>query len=136
MSQRNNDTPIRHTLKAYECLKRQKHIDTLFSQGKAYSVFPLTVKYLSGMNENGEPIALKAGFSVSKKKFKHAVKRNRAKRLMREAWRLNKYLVDNIPENRQLHLFFIYTHTVLLSYKEVETAMLKCIVKLKMISYE
>lgn len=130
MQQRKNQLPVRHTLKAYERLKRQKLIDTLFSQGKAYSVFPITVKYLSVVKDASDTSSVKVGFTVSKKKFKHAVKRNKVKRWMREAWRLNKYLLSALPEERQLQLFFIYTSSQLSSFSEVEVAVVKCISKL------
>ena len=69
-------------------LKSRKLIEELFSQGKAFTVFPLRLVYLSADFDDGSKI--KAGFSVSSRVFKKAVDRNRIKRLMREAYRLNK----------------------------------------------
>jgi len=71
-------------------LKSQKVIDEIFEEGKSVTVFPLKMVYLYTGNTN------KVGVSVSKKKFKRAVDRNRIKRLMREAYRHNKkMLIDN-----------------------------------------
>ncbi len=123
----------RFTFKEGERLKRKKHIDTLFSQGKAYSVFPIIIKYLL-VDEGDTETSVKAGFSVSKKKFKHAVKRNRVKRLMREAWRLQKHQLNNIPSGKQLHLFFIYTDNKITEFQNVKEAVLKCIEKLQIFS--
>ena len=50
--------------------------------------------------------------SVSKRKFKHAVDRNRAKRQMREAYRLSKHILtdaQDIPHDKALHVAFIWT---------------------------
>ena len=132
MQRSNNiDGTVRHTFKKYERLKHQKDIDTLFSIGKAYSVFPISIKYLLVPRPDSETAPVKAGFSVPKKKFRHAVKRNRVRRLMREAWRLNKHIINTIPPEKQLHVFFIYQTTELLKYEMIETAVLNCIQKLK-----
>ncbi|SHI71596.1 ribonuclease P protein component [Algibacter luteus] len=71
-----------------EKLKSKKLIDQLFTEGQSVSAFPLRLVYL-GTTFDDEVIA-KTGVSVSKKHFKTAVARNRIKRLLREAYRLNK----------------------------------------------
>lgn len=100
---------VRCTLSAKERLKYRKQIETLFQKGKAFSVFPIKAIHLcqSKMGK-GEPPA-KVGFVVPKKRIRKAVDRNRAKRLMREAWRLNKYLLYNaVPEGKQVHCFLVF----------------------------
>ena len=65
-----------------------KFIDQLFENGQSISVFPLRLIFIkSSFKEN---ISVKAGVTVSKRKFKNATDRNYIKRLMREAYRINK----------------------------------------------
>ncbi|MFD1062615.1 ribonuclease P protein component [Winogradskyella litorisediminis] len=69
-------------------LKSKKVIDKLFTEGKSVTAFPLRLVYLQTEFDDGS--TLKTGVSVSKRLHKTAVSRNRIKRLMREAYRLNK----------------------------------------------
>ena len=74
-----------------EKLKSKIVIDRLFSEGKSISRFPLKLVYLPlGELENS---CHKTAVSVPKRSFKRAVDRIHLKRLMREAFRKNKYLV-------------------------------------------
>lgn len=71
-----------------EKLKSKKLIEKLFTEGKSVSAYPLRMVYLS--TSFNEDVLAKTGVSVSKRNFKKAPDRNRIKRLLREAYRLNK----------------------------------------------
>ncbi|MEO8933685.1 MAG: ribonuclease P protein component [Xanthomarina sp.] len=71
-----------------ETLKSEKLITKIFEEGKPVSAYPLRMVYLK--TTFNEEVLIKAGVSVSKRNFKKAVDRNRIKRLLREAYRLNK----------------------------------------------
>jgi len=85
-----------------EKLKSEKAIGQLFSEGDSISAYPLRLVYL----KNNEQ--LKVGVSVSKRNFKKAVDRIKIKRLMREAYRLNKkQLIDNNITNYSFMILYI-----------------------------
>ena len=69
-------------------LKSKKTIECLFNEGRSITVYTLRLVYLE--TEFKDSSILKTGVSVSKKHHKTAVSRNRIKRLLREAYRLNK----------------------------------------------
>ena len=87
-----------------------KLIEALFGGGCSQSVaaFPLRAVYmLSDRQSDDAPVQLL--ISVPKKRFKHAVDRNRVKRQIREAFRLHKdLLLQVVPENQRLLLAFIW----------------------------
>jgi ribonuclease P protein component len=71
-----------------EKLKSKNQIEQLFAHGKQLTVYPLKLVYLPTEFKDASPI--KTSVSVSKRLHKKAVARNRIKRLMREAYRLNR----------------------------------------------
>ncbi|UYQ95996.1 ribonuclease P protein component [Chitinophaga horti] len=84
-------------------------METLFRNGKAFSVFPYRVIYMPAKLPT-EKFPVQAGFTASGRNFPHATDRNRIKRLGRECWRLQKQeLYDALGEGQQLAVFFIYT---------------------------
>lgn len=95
-------------LRKPERLSRKKIIEKLFAGGsRSFSIFPLRVVWLPV-----EELDVQASLlvSVSKRRFKRAVKRNRVKRQIREAYRLNKQpLLEALAEkDLRLALAFIY----------------------------
>lgn len=117
-------------------LKSRKQIEQLFKEGRKISVFPFLVHFQAGVPTNGHPgkvsrdapgrlrqmpPSIQIGVGVSGKFFKRAVDRNRIKRLIREAYRLQKQdLCDSVKaNNRRLNLFFIYTARELPDYQLV-----------------
>lgn len=103
-----------------ERLKSRKQIEFLFLKGKTFHEPPIFVRWNYISVEQDFPA--KVMFSVSKKKFKRAVDRNRIKRLMREAYRKNKWIIyDELSKNgKQIHLSFVFTGKSLISYTETE----------------
>lgn len=92
--------------KKIEKLKGEKLIEKLFSEGKSVVAYPLRLVYLK--TNFDAPVKIKAGVSVSKRNFKKAVDRNRIKRLMREAYRLNKSnYFNNIPDQYAFMILYI-----------------------------
>ena len=85
---------------------------------KSFSIFPIRVVYMPV--EQGEAPA-SILISVSKRRFKRAVKRNRVKRQIREAYRKNKsLLVDELQRREQR---FIYLSDELIATSELEEKM-------------
>jgi ribonuclease P protein component len=77
---------VKFTFKKYERLRKQSEFERVFSCGK--SLGGSTVAFYFAPNDLEHS---RAGFIVSKKVCRKAVERNRAKRLMREVFRLNKH---------------------------------------------
>lgn len=97
-----------YTLHKSERLNRKKIIDKMFAGGAhSFSVFPIRVVYLP-VEELEEPASILV--SVSKRRFKRAVKRNRVKRQIREAYRLHKQVLWDVlvAKNQKIGIAFIY----------------------------
>ena len=88
-----------------EKLKSKTLIDSLFTEGKTIKKFPLKLFYLP--IPDPEIDTCKTGVSVPKRNFKKATDRNYLKRLMREGFRKNKYLVTN-NLSKKYALMFVY----------------------------
>ncbi len=110
---------MKETLNKEERLKSKKEIELLFSDGKSISKYPIRLVYRKSSFEND--INLRTGVSVSKRNFKKAVDRNFIKRLLRENYRKNKYIVPNTTH--QFTFMFIYSGKEIPSYSLIESKM-------------
>ena len=111
---------MNHSYPKVEKLKSKKLIEQLFSEGRSITVFPLRLIYLEiTLPENA---MFQVGVSVSKRNIKSAVQRNRIKRLLREAYRLNKsMLFNNITTQKALMILYIGSDIP--NYKTLDTRM-------------
>lgn len=111
-------------LRKAERLHSKTIIDQMFTGGvsKSFSIFPLRVVYMSVPAQDESASIL---ISVSKKRFKRAVKRNRVKRQVREAYRKNKHdLLSTLSEQGQrLAIAFIYLSNELVPSALIEERM-------------
>lgn len=90
------------TLKKEERITSRKLMDKLFNGGgsRAMTSFPVRMVYLEVERESEDEPQAKVLVSVSKRHFKRAVKRNRVKRQLREAYRKNKHIVLDRMQTR------------------------------------
>src|SRR5216110_2041216 len=105
-----------------EKLKSKNTINSLFSQGKSVSKYPLRLVYVPENLHDGQKI--KMGVSVSKRNFKKAVDRNYFKRVLRETYRLNKQLLLDGIDQPYAFMFFYQTKDRL-SYEDINTKTVK-----------
>jgi ribonuclease P protein component len=109
------------TFKKEERLKSKKIIGRLFNkEGQSTAKFPLRIIYLYTDLNTDYPAQFTV--SVSKRHFKNAVDRNRIKRQIREAYRLNKESVYQSlqAQNRQCAIMILFTGREAIPYREIE----------------
>ena len=94
-------------LSTTEKLKSKILIDSLFTEGKSVPKYPIRLVYkeLTTTNDSDQSAQIQVSFSVSKKRFKKAVDRNHIKRILREVYRKNKYLVLNTTDRKFIFMF-------------------------------
>ncbi len=109
------------TFKKNEHLKSKKTIERLFKDGNVIYEYPVRAIWIK-MQLPGNKTLARVSFSVSKKRFKKAVDRNRIKRLMREAYRLNKqqFILNLENKSVQTAIMFVYIGDNLTSFKFIE----------------
>jgi ribonuclease P protein component len=110
-------------------LKSKITIDKIFAEGKSAFVYPIKLAYLS-LPKNQYTEICKYGVSVSKRNFKLAVDRNRIKRQMREAIRL-QYSGISGHEGHVTMMMFIFAGKEKLEYDIIERAIKKLLKKIK-----
>lgn len=100
MSEDRNNRPAGNQLPRSSILRGKDSFNALFSSGTRISGNLIDLRFL--IRESNEPI-IKVAF-ITGKKIGNAVTRNRCKRLLREAYRLQQHFLDPIQANRSIHL--------------------------------
>jgi ribonuclease P protein component len=119
-----------YSLNKSERLCSKKLIDELLLSKCSFVKYPFRVIYKISSQPGEFPARI--AVSVSKKKFKRAVKRNRIKRLTREAYRLNKpEFYHQIPIGNTVDILFIYLDNQLHTYQKIEKAILQSTKKIQ-----
>jgi ribonuclease P protein component len=111
-------------------LKSRKQLQNLFALGKSLSNAPLRLIYtLENIADekisNPVPLVLQAGVGAPTKQFKKAVQRNRVKRLLREAYRLElPAFKAQLPlQGMRLNIFILYMEATVLTQIEINAKM-------------
>ncbi len=114
------------SLKKTERLCSKKAFEFLFANGKTVFHHPLKIIFAKQKTEG--PSAVQAAFGVSKRNFKRANKRNRIKRLLREAYRHHKL---QTPENENLYLMIMYISKEIENYQTIQSVLTKALSKVE-----
>jgi len=106
-------------------IKSKKIFEAIIYNGKKELIGDIFVRWLKTSDDKNE---IKAAFTVPKKKFKRAVDRNRIKRLLREAYRLNKHIL--YKNDKSLFVLFTYIGNQKPSYAQIEDNIKKILNKI------
>ena len=119
-------TEEKFTFTKAERITGEKRVDAIFASGKSFISYPLRVVYLQ--HEQSPIHSCSILITVPKKRIKKAVHRNRIKRLIRESYRLNKELVNDIEFGEQsLDIAFVYVKDTVSDYKEIQKGVKKAL---------
>ena len=116
---------LHFTLTKKERITGKNKIDNLFTNGKSFLKYPLKIVYIECESDSEYPASIL--ISVPKKRLKLAFKRNKIKRLIREAYRLNKNTIVNdlLCSEKQINIAFVYVKDDLTNYETIERSMRK-----------
>ena len=106
-----------------EKLCGEQVVDRLYKNGKRFVVWPLRITYLP-IDQAPTQVLIWAPKAL----FKHAVDRNRLRRQMREAYRLNKQVL--IEADKHYYLALNYIDKEVQSYKIITKSMMKILKRL------
>ena len=135
---------VKKTFVRTERLKSHKTITNLFSgKAQSFACYPMRLVFseipppLSIEAQNTIETPIEVAFSVPKRTFKRANKRNLLRRRMREAYRLSKNHLYNIIKSndktteKRYAFMLLYTAKEELPYVDIEKGISKMIFKFK-----
>ncbi len=115
------------TFKKEERLCSRQLIDRLYNEGHRLMAFPYSVQW---MKVDGPCQVI---IVAPKRKFHHAVDRNRVRRLTRECYRLRKHILYQFLEEHGISIVFsmIYIHNEIMPYEQLGHKMDKLLTALE-----
>ncbi|MBV6404661.1 MAG: ribonuclease P protein component [Flavobacteriales bacterium] len=117
----------RHTFPKQERLCGRPRIQRLMDQGRSVHVPPFRLTGL--FMELDQPVPAQVAFAVPKRNLPRAVDRNRARRRMREAYRLHKHSYHPLLRDlgRQCAWLFVLQGRTVPGFQEVESKMIRAL---------
>ncbi len=121
-----------NTLTKPERLKSKKLFEQLFAGGQSTAKYPVRAVWVEAELFHSE-VPVQVAFSVPKRRFKHAVDRNRIKRQMREVYRTNKNELHTVLRNcnKQIALTLLFTGKSGPDFVELEEKIILVLSRLK-----
>ncbi len=100
-----------------ERLCSRKLIDRLYAEGHRLMAYPFSVQWIA----TDGPAPCQVMIVAPKRRFHHAVDRNRIRRLTRECWRRRKpALYDFLQQhNLCIALSLVYVHNEIMTYEQL-----------------
>lgn len=121
----------KYSFSKQEKLTGKKKIEELFKKGSSFYLGDFQVRHLLSADVGPHQILI----SVPKRTFKRAVDRNLLKRRIREAYRLNKQLVQTEGDGT-LFIAFVYLSKEILTFDNIQAQLIKCLERLGTINAE
>jgi ribonuclease P protein component len=120
----------RFTFEKAERLTHKILIGKLFSEGSGFVCYPFRVVWKENKLNSDYPAQV--AITVSKRSFKHAVKRNLMKRRIREIYRLNKHKFYKELQERDTQIAFmiVYLPKTIMKTSEMDKKLIKALERL------
>ena len=121
------------TFRKEEHLCSRRLIDQLYAEGHRLMAFPYSVQWMIVPDVSANLAPCQVMIVAPKRKFKHAVDRNRVRRLTRECYRHRKETLYNFLQEQGLSIVFsmVYVHNEIMPYEQLEHKMDKMLAALE-----